>query len=66
MDAMIRTNLFLGKDQRQALIAEAAKQHISLASLVRRYIDAGLPQFRISQTAGFRSVPLYTCKKSAK
>jgi hypothetical protein len=39
---LIRTNLFLSKDQRDTLFALAAAQDISAAELARRILDKGL------------------------
>jgi len=39
---LIRTNIFLSKDQRDALKSLAAAQDISAAELARRILDKGL------------------------
>ena len=39
---LIRTNLFLSKDQRDTLFALAATMDISAAELARRILDRGL------------------------
>lgn len=43
---LIRTNIFLSKDQRDSLKSLAAAQDISAAELARRILDKGLRRAR--------------------
>jgi hypothetical protein len=48
---LIRTNMFLSKDQRASLKSLAAAQDISMAELARRILDQGLRRVAKQTTA---------------